>query len=149
MWGSGPALLLALGLRGGQDPLAVEDVRGRVRAVVDLHFAEADPARRRDYTDRLTAPFLTAASHERASLLLEHLPEAALFHRVRVLSAEVPPVRSEGGPAYEFPSAKLPGPLLNEGFDLQVEYLSKRVVRALSVDRSPEARARIAQQVTA
>lgn len=134
----------------GRDALPVDlaEVRKRIETVVEKHFREAPEAARRVYVDRLTAPFAVARIGARAGDLLDHLDAAALFHRVRVVDQQAPPLSPQDPALPPFPVLELPPDLLKDGFDIQVEYFAARIERALEPQDTPETRKILTEQIS-
>jgi hypothetical protein len=134
--------LLAVAQTAAEDrPLTPEKIRERVRTVIDQGLPRATTALRGAFADRLSASLLRDPASEQLPMLLEGFPKALEFHTAQVqiheIQAAIPGL----------PPVQLPQPLLEEGYQLQMDYLTARLDRVVRVDHSPAAKQQIAEQI--
>jgi hypothetical protein len=121
--------------------LTPEQIQERVQVVLDRGIPRATAESRNSFSARLSASLLRHPASERIPQLLEALPQALEFHSVQVQMWEI----QSSIPG--LPAVQLPQPLLEEGYQVQMDYLASRLDRALQADRSAPARERISEQI--
>jgi hypothetical protein len=99
------------------------EVLQKVEQAVNSAFGAVDPVRRKSYADKIGAVALASIGSPRMAEILEALPTAALYHATHVTTSLQQASRL-GIPT---------GDLEQEGYDIEADFLSFRVTRALSV----------------
>lgn len=135
------ALLLSFQSAATQGPVTPEAIQARVRATVDTALPRAIPDLRAAFADRLGAPLLRDPASDRVPGLLDGLAQAMAFHTMQVQVYEI----DSGIPG--LPAVRLPDGLLEEGYQLQMDYLTARIDRAVRVDQTEDTRTQIADQI--
>lgn len=122
------------------ETLSPEEIRTRVDEMVDSHFIGLAPSVRKSFANRISGLLLDPKLAKRAAEILKEkeLLSAVKYHTSVVRDCTEPADTSKPEIAK----------LLQEGYEIQVDYLAVRITRALKTEHSDRDRVLLREQVS-